>query len=414
MGSSSKPPDDTIMKEINHGQTTNNQDQSSPKPSVPLNFRDAVASSSQWFMEARKIITTSLEWEEAEEKVPENSLAVAFDRITLDRLRAPWKLTLMGKYMGIQVKANYLEARVRAMWRITGSLEVIDIGKQVYLFKFTQTDDYERALFGGPWFIMGHYLMISTWKPNFRPSVNEFDFMSVWVRIEELPVEYYDKDALYEISKVIGKPIRVDYATDKVSRARYARVCVEIDLRKPIITKVWVGGFWQPVVYENITSLCFKCGKIGHVLEKCDQNDGAELDNTQQITEPTKHGQVEAHMEVDLKNQHNNMDIKEPRTQELDLYGPWTLVQNKRSPKTNFGKQRQINTRINEYKKNLASKVATPTSLNGVYLKTPRDKQTHQLEGEVNEPVLVAPDHTLLEISAAPYTWRIRSTTWRI
>lgn len=64
-------------------------------------------------------------------------------------LRSPWKLTLMGKCLGINVKSSLMESRVRAMWRIKGSLEFIDVGSSVYLFKFTQSDDYEKALFGG-------------------------------------------------------------------------------------------------------------------------------------------------------------------------------------------------------------------------------------------------------------------------
>ncbi|XP_021857597.1 uncharacterized protein [Spinacia oleracea] len=234
IGSPLKPPDDQVMQEAS-------KEVSSLKPQIQ-SFPQVVASSTQWFSEARKIVNTSLEWEDKEIEGPEGDLAIKFDKLTLDRLRSPWKLTLMGKCMGVQVKSSYLETRVRAMWRVKGLLEVIDIGKQVYLFKFSQPDDYERALFGGPWYILDHYLMMSPWRPNFRPSINEFDFMSVWVRIEELPVEYYDKDALFEIAKVVGKPIRVDYATDKISRARYARICIEIDLRKPLITRVWVGG----------------------------------------------------------------------------------------------------------------------------------------------------------------------------
>lgn len=123
----------------------------------------------------------------------------------------------------------------------------------------------KKRCLGGPWFILDHYLMISTWKPNFRPSKNGFDNMYVWIRIDELPIEYYDKEVLFAIEKVVGKPIRVDYATDKVTRGRYARVCVDIYLSKPLITKIWVGGAWQAIQYENISSLCFACGRIGHL-----------------------------------------------------------------------------------------------------------------------------------------------------
>lgn len=120
------------------------------------------------------------------------------------------EVNINGKCLGIQIKPSYMETKVRSMWRTKGALEIIDIGRNVFLFRFAQSDDYEKALFGGPWFIMDHYLMLTTWKPNFRPSINNFDNMSAWVRIDELPVEYYDKEALFEISRHIEKPIRVD------------------------------------------------------------------------------------------------------------------------------------------------------------------------------------------------------------
>ncbi|XP_056685537.1 uncharacterized protein [Spinacia oleracea] len=264
MGSPSKPPDDLIM----HDPKTSPEQ--SQEDNQPKSFREAIASSSQWFREARKIIATSLDWEDKEEVPPEDSLVVKFDKFTLSKLRQPWRMILMGKCMGIQVKASYMETRVKAMWRVKGLLEVIDIGKQVFLFKFTQPDDYERALFGGPW-----------------PSVNSFDCMLVWIRIEELPVEYYDKDALFEIAKLVGKPIRVDYATDKITRAKFARVCVETDLLNPLITRVWVGGQWQQIVYENITSL-FKCGRIGHVTEMCDIVGDHNMDKGYNHGDPNK------------------------------------------------------------------------------------------------------------------------------
>lgn len=74
----------------------------------------------------------------------------------------------MGKCLGINVKLTYKDTRVRSMWRIKGSMETIDVGRGVYFFKFSLEEDYERALFGGPWFILDHYIMITTWKPNFR------------------------------------------------------------------------------------------------------------------------------------------------------------------------------------------------------------------------------------------------------
>ncbi|XP_021750991.1 uncharacterized protein LOC110716653 [Chenopodium quinoa] len=93
--------------------------------------------------------------------------------------------------------------------------------------------------------------------------------MTVWIRFPELPVEYYDKEALFDITKLAGNPLRVDYVTDHLTRARYARVCIDIYISSPFITNVRVGNSWQCIEYENIQCLCFLCGKIGHSKDKC-------------------------------------------------------------------------------------------------------------------------------------------------
>jgi len=41
-------------------------------------------------------------------------------------------------------------------------------------------------------------------------------------------MEYFNKLALFDIVKLVGKPIKVDFGTDSISCARYARVCIEV------------------------------------------------------------------------------------------------------------------------------------------------------------------------------------------
>ena len=53
------------------------------------------------------------------------------------------------------------------------------------------------------------------------------------------------------------------------TRASYARLYVQVNLTKPLITAVRVGKLHQKVLYEGISSLCFCCGRLGHKLENC-------------------------------------------------------------------------------------------------------------------------------------------------
>lgn len=47
---------------------------------------------------------------------------------------------------------------------------------------------------------------------------------------------------MFNIAKVVGKPIRVDYAIGEVSKGRYTLVCVELNIDDKVTFKVWVGG----------------------------------------------------------------------------------------------------------------------------------------------------------------------------
>lgn len=177
------------------------------------------------------------------------------------------------------VDGEIYHSRDRIMWRPKGTLEVIDLGHNIFLFRFSVLDDLEKALFGGPWFVLDHYLLLTKWKPNFRPSTNPFDSLAVWIRFSELLVEYYDKEALFQIVEAVGKPIKVNFATDQLTRARYVRVCVIIDLAKPLVPQIWVGNNWQNILYENIHSLFFSCRKVGYLKSACSQSKPVVLNN---------------------------------------------------------------------------------------------------------------------------------------
>ncbi|XP_021729789.1 uncharacterized protein LOC110696746 [Chenopodium quinoa] len=249
----------------------------------------------------------------------------------------------MGKCLGVSIRPQFMDTQARIMWKIKGTLETIHLGRNVILFSFSLMDDYERALFGGPWFILDHYLMISKWKPNYRPESNYFDQMAVWIRFPNLPVEYYDKLALFDIAKLVRKSIRVDYATDKTTRGRYARVCVEVNLNNPSVTKLWIGGAWQSVVFENITSLCFSCGRVWHSKDQCaspslNSCSGAEnqSDESPVLPAPSSNPKGLAGPSYPAHCTPHSVacqDVTLIKELGYSDYGPWTLVTNRRSNK---------------------------------------------------------------------------------
>ena len=140
--------------------------------------------------------------------------------------------------------------------------------------------------------------------------------MAVWIRFPKLPIEFYDREVLKEIGSAIGPVLRIDSYTASGSRGSYARLCVQVNLEKPLINMVRIGKCRQVMMYEGISALCFSCGRLGHTQNKCcnsikqdekkdEGNDGEKDQVCSQVSQPNPN------------------------------YGPWMLVTRKRSPVRN-------------------------------------------------------------------------------
>ncbi|XVF02283.1 hypothetical protein REPUB_Repub04eG0162300 [Reevesia pubescens] len=63
-------------------------------------------------------------------------------------------------------------------------------------------------------------------------------------------MKFYNNLALTRLGSHVGKVIRYDHNTEETLCGRYARVCVEIDLTKPMVSKIYLGKQLQGVEYE--------------------------------------------------------------------------------------------------------------------------------------------------------------------
>ena len=123
------------------------------------------------------------------------------------------------------------------MWKLKAAIDLVAMNNEFFLVKFASVDDYDYAKYGGPWLIFYHYLTIRPWKPNFDTAQDSLQSLLVWVRIPCLPIEYYDRQFFMKAGEKIGTPVQIDEATSLVSQGLFARMCVMVDLDKPLISK---------------------------------------------------------------------------------------------------------------------------------------------------------------------------------
>lgn len=148
-------------------------------------------------------------------------------------------------------------------------MDLVALENNYFLVRFYSKEDYEFARDQRPWTILDHYLVVKEWAPDFDPLTGKTEKLIVWVRIPCLPIEYFDFTFLKKVGEKIGKPIRADQNTGTATRGRFARLCVEVDITKPLLTMFEVRKRNRRIEYEGIHLVCFQCGIVGHCTDEC-------------------------------------------------------------------------------------------------------------------------------------------------
>ena len=272
--------------------------------------------------------------------VREGQVRMKLSRETKKRIRGPWSKAIIVKLVGKAVGLNYMQSRLGQLWAPEGRMDCIDLSYGFFLVRFFTKDDLERVIKRGPWFIGDHFLSLRPWEPFFKPSSANVSLIAVWIRLNELPIELYETEVLREIGEHVGKVLRIDSHTAMEARGRYARICIQIDINKPLVNSILIGRFEQVVTYEGIQKLCFSCGRIGHKVEACPYT--ICKDKGKEPVVPTEKAQASQTSDgvdgsADRQNEqgtttHNACEV----TEEEGYYGPWMMVSRKRyAPKEN-------------------------------------------------------------------------------
>ncbi|CAN1130296.1 hypothetical protein LINPERHAP2_LOCUS5742 [Linum perenne] len=164
-----------------------------------------------------------------------------------------------------------MSRKLPQLWAKKGGIQVSDVGFGFYVVNFETIADYERAMFGGPWMVNDHYVVIQEWRPYFRPEETLLSTLRVWVRLPGIPFEYFDREILKIIGDRIGRTVRIDHTTLEGSRGNFARICVEVDLSKPLLSKYRLRRRVRRIEYEGLHTICFNCGCYGHKDDVCKQ-----------------------------------------------------------------------------------------------------------------------------------------------
>lgn len=117
------------------------------------------------------------------------------------------------------------------------------------------------------------------------------------------------------VTELVGKVVKLDMNTDSRSPGRFARMVVYVNLDKPLVPQVLINGRTQKVEYESLSTICFNCGRYGHVDNMC------PFRNVESSTEKgNKSPEVSSE---------NSKSAREESEKKDESYGPWMIVERK-------------------------------------------------------------------------------------
>ncbi|CAN1792134.1 hypothetical protein LINPERHAP1_LOCUS19553 [Linum perenne] len=205
---------------------------------------------------------------------------VRFSEEEIAQFYKPWSKALVVRVLEKSFPYQALRRWLEFLWAKRGRIQVADLSNDFFLVRFSDVDDYHRAAFDGPWKMFDYYITVARWTPEFNEE-EPIQTILTWVRLPKLPIHFFNKTVVSRIGDHIGKTVRLDLA-----RARYARVCVEVDFSKPLLGKYMIGNRVFYVEYECLENLCYFCGMYGHKHDNCP--DLAEPADSTPVVDPPK------------------------------------------------------------------------------------------------------------------------------
>ncbi|KAL0329325.1 UNVERIFIED_CONTAM: hypothetical protein Sradi_4919200, partial [Sesamum radiatum] len=134
------------------------------------------------------------------------SLSVSFDTASFQPMGM---LTRdQGMKISIHAEPSALDARPRFSWDF--SVEAVNV-RHVFL-TFALEEDYRKLKIRSIWFVDGFPMRVFKWTPTFNPR-EESPIVSVWVCLPELPIQFFDREALFSKARLLGTSLRTDVST---------------------------------------------------------------------------------------------------------------------------------------------------------------------------------------------------------
>lgn len=156
-------------------------------------------------------------------------------------------------------------------WQKEGKVRGIALSRERFQFIFNSEHDLLDVLEKGVQTHNEWVIVLERWTEN--PPDDYLQFIPLWIRISNIPVNFYTVEALSKLGDVIGKVELVAFDPSKPITQDFIRVRVKFNVTNSLrMSKAFTHKGKSFIIhydYENIQKRCFTCFRLNHEKDHC-------------------------------------------------------------------------------------------------------------------------------------------------
>lgn len=131
-------------------------------------------------------------------------------------LSSPLRYALIGKFSTDRPSMEFLRHGFKTIG-FKGDFRLGLMDPKHILIRFDLEEDYHRCWLHGSWKFKTYVMKVLKWTSDFTTK-EEPPVVPVWVSLEQLPLFLFAKAPLFSIERILGHPLKIDAATQTLSR----------------------------------------------------------------------------------------------------------------------------------------------------------------------------------------------------
>ncbi|XP_030958845.1 uncharacterized protein LOC115980765 [Quercus lobata] len=133
---------------------------------------------------------------------------ISISTASSSNLLEEFKLSLFGRLLADRNQnMRAFKSTLRSVWKMGSDLRIVDVGKNIFQFKFSLSYQLEWVERNGPWNFDNNLLLLCRWRKGLSVTNISFTHSPLWIQVWGLPFESMTEEVGKDLGSKLGKYI---------------------------------------------------------------------------------------------------------------------------------------------------------------------------------------------------------------